>query len=259
MQNLNPGSGDNVSASEAQEILSAWANRMAAQNVDPGVGSVQALATGLGVSEDHIRHMLEDIRVHKRSQQIAAGIIDQQQQQRKKSDVNAAVIAAIVLVAMVLIAIPTFLYLRGGSTAGTATTPAPPDREFRFTMPEIPPIPPITINPVFVDTGSKVSYIGTDGHTITAREDGTFKEINPSGSNVTMRGKEAIEHVKERIAEEQKNVETMSANTSRTEDQEDDLKEAKLVLSALESSKKVLEAAAKTGTPAPAPDPEDLP
>src|SRR3569832_1465181 len=108
MQQFGPDNSNDVSAQEAKEILATWANQRQARGVNPDVNSVPALAAGLGVSEEEIRQMLEDIRVHKRSHEIAEGILNQQQKERKRSDVNAAVVAAIILVAVAIIGAVAF-------------------------------------------------------------------------------------------------------------------------------------------------------
>src|ERR1041385_6659473 len=102
MQNFQSDSGNTISSQEAQEILATWADRRKAQGIDPDIGSVPALAAGLGVSEDEVRSMLEDIRVHRRSQELAANIVDQKLRLRKRSDVNAAIVAAVVIVVLLL-------------------------------------------------------------------------------------------------------------------------------------------------------------
>src|SRR5438309_691727 len=116
MQNFSQSQSDKVSAEEAQQVLAAWANRQQAQRVDSTVGSVSALAAGLGVSEADVQRMLEDIRVQHRSQEIAQGILQQEQKQRKRSDVSAAIGAAIALVIIGLCIAAFFLFTRSTRT-----------------------------------------------------------------------------------------------------------------------------------------------
>ncbi len=100
MQNFSSQPGDSLTSVEAQEVLKAWTNRQQAQGVDASVNSVTALAAGLGVSEDDVRKMLEDIRVQQRSQQIASGYLEQEQKHRKRLDITAAIGAGIALLVL---------------------------------------------------------------------------------------------------------------------------------------------------------------
>jgi hypothetical protein len=247
MQNLNPGSNDSVTTSEAQQILAAWSNRMAAQGVDPQVGSVQGLAANLGVSEDHVRQMLEDIRVQKRSQALAAGIMEEQHKHRKKSDVNAAIVAAIAILLVVIGAGAFFFFADRG--VNPAVSSSEQITHVTVPIPEIPPIPNFGNPPLFVDRGDRVAWIGVDGHTITIKADGTYTEIIPGGSTVSMRGKQALDRVGERIQEEKKRIETLTATRERTEFQEGELTEAKQILAALQSGEKLLKAQIDTPLP----------
>lgn len=124
MQNFKSEPGDNLTAGEAQEVLKAWTNRQQAQGVDTSVNSVTALAAGLGVSEDEVRRMLEDIRVQQRSQQIASGYLEQEQKHRKKLDITAAIGAAIALVVLGL-AVVLFLTLARRSAREAPYNPPP--------------------------------------------------------------------------------------------------------------------------------------
>lgn len=233
MQNYNQG--DAVSSAEAQQVLSAWANRQQAQRADPGANSVQALAAGLGVSEDQVRQMLEDIRVNQRSQQIAAGIIDQQQKQRKRSDINAAFIAAAVIVIMAIIAIPVVLLIRANSGPPSGAA------EWVDNFPPIPEPPDVAE----LDT-NVVTHVGSHGDVITIDESG-FHEVTKGGSVLTLSGQAAIEAINLRIDLTKKEIAELKAKKELAKDEQARLEEAQSRLNTLQEGLKVLK---KQGTPA---------
>jgi hypothetical protein len=165
MQNFSSESGDNITAVEAQEVLKAWTNRQQAQGVDSSVNSVTALAAGLGVSEDDVRKMLEDIRVQQRSQQIATGYLAQEQKHRKRLDVTAAVGAAIALIVLGLF-VAIFLTIARRSVRQIDLNNAPP------------PIPSPASQPLTVrDPDGTTTTIDDNGIHIT-RPDGQEVQLN---------------------------------------------------------------------------------
>ncbi len=202
MQQFDSQNPNSVSQQEAQEILATWANRRQAQGVDPGVNSVSALASGLGVSEEEVRQMLEDIRVHKRSQEIATGIISHQQRERKRSDVSAAIIAAVIFV-VVGLAIALFVFAR----------PVPVSRVDERSKivddnipPQVPTSPPQTAlsNSYSIEADGSVTHT-SPLHGITHIEPGSYMHSEGSG-NAQLAGQAAIDEINTRIANGQKIV-----------------------------------------------------
>ena len=214
---------NNVSSEEAQEILAAWTNRRQAQGIDPGVGSVPALAAGLGVSEDEIRHMLEDIRVQKRSHEIAAGIIGEQQKHRKRSDVTAAAIAAAVLVLFVLIG-GALMMFRGNAAATTLPppgSPAPVAAEAASGNTATAPTAPTPVPPGHPDlselgnvlTQDDTSVVHTSGlHGITNIDQQSYIRTDASGTS-NLSGRAATDAMKKRIQEGQEIVNELKSKS----------------------------------------------
>ncbi|MEA2553084.1 MAG: hypothetical protein QOJ65_1260 [Fimbriimonadaceae bacterium] len=166
MQNFSSNPQDSLSAQEAHEVLSAWANRPQASGVDPNVQSVQALAAGLGVSEDEVRRMVEDVRVQHRSHQIAAGILAKENVTRRRLDVTAAIGASIAII-LVAIAVTAY-FVWGGARGGAAAAEA---------SAILPPPTPIAGTPAPAFAPADGVHVGNDGFTIY--ENG--KEIFVSG------------------------------------------------------------------------------
>lgn len=163
MQEFESGNRDSLAPDEAREVLQAWANRRQASGVDAGVNSISALAAGLGVSEDEVRRMVEDIRVHQRSQQIAAGILTQENARRKNLDVTAAIGAAIAFIVVALAAGAFFITRTKVSGPTTVITPVVEG------IPT-PPAPPAAIS--------------TPGAMHIETDDGSVIDINGAGVNV---------------------------------------------------------------------------
>jgi len=195
MQQFDPGNPNSLSPQEAQEILATWANRRQAQEIDPAVNSVAALASGLGVSEEEVRQMLEDIRVHKRSQQIAAGILDHQQKERKRSDVNAAIIATVVLAIIVVVGLAIYYFNPFRSYVRPPDTTVPPAEHLQIDIPPIAPVMP-AVGPGLGK--AKLIHAGTDGHVITFTSN-SLTDVSPNGNITNLSDQAAIDYANEKI------------------------------------------------------------
>ena len=191
MQNFSNPTADDVSANEAQEVLKAWTNRQQAQGVDPSVNSVQALASGLGVSEDEVRKMLEDIRVQQRSQQIAAGILQQEQKHRKKMDTTAAIFAAVAIVVVGLAFIIFFAVRKG-----VQTLPPPPAQQ--TVSSDIPPIAPLA--PLASAQGAPLTIHSKDGTTTIIDQYGIHIQ-KPDGKEIDITNPTARSQLAAKVAE----------------------------------------------------------
>jgi len=232
MQNQHQPTSNAVSPEEAQQVLSAWSNQQQAQGVDPRVDSVQALAAGLGVTETQVRQMLEDIRVQHRSQEIAAGIIDEQQKQRKRSDVTAAAGAAIALVVIALLVAAFFMFGQRGSNSG------------------LPPLPPRP-TPVIVQeaTQNVVNMVGPDGKVTVINDEG-YHLVEPNGSAVVLTGDEALAAVRQQIASLMNENTSLRKKGELTKEQSDKLKQNQSDIEKLNRGLAILERA-KESTPPP--------
>lgn len=83
----------------------------------------------MGVSEDEVRRIVDDIRINNRSHEIASGIIQQENARRKRLDSTAALTAAIAFVIVGLVAIGGFVFWNSRADA------TPPAIETHFSFP----------------------------------------------------------------------------------------------------------------------------
>ena len=235
MQNFNSEQGDSLSAVEAQEVLKAWTNRQQAQGVDPSVGSVTSLAAGLGVSEDEVRRILEDIRVQHRSQQIAAGILQQEQKHRKRLDVTAAIgaTAALCVIAFIVAAIVAFGHR---SRRADVFIPAPPA-----------PIPGAASTNVISETEA-------DGTTTVIDQNG-IHIVHPNGTTVQINDPQAINKLAAKLGEikGREAAEKMKSQGGKlTEEQKKELNQEADIKKAMKEMTKGLDTSSDTPTPPPA-------
>lgn len=163
MQNFDPSPRETLSAQEAHQVMEAFAAQKRSTGV-PDQSSVGALAAGLGVSEEEVRKIVEDIRVQRRSEQIAANILHEQGQHRKKLDVTAAIGAAIAIIVVGLAVTGYFVFGRGGGVAVGGAAPGSAVEVFEATTPThpVPPRPPTFVHGDMVrsvDEQGQVSYV----------------------------------------------------------------------------------------------------
>lgn len=165
MQNFESNPQDSLSAQEARAVMEAITHRQQAAGANLDGKSVETLANGLGVTQDEVRKILEDIRVQRRSEQLAAGILNQEQKHRKRLDVTAAIGAAIAIL-LVVVAVTGFLFVRSRSSNVTVTLPDPVPIEV-----PAPPAPVVNTGMVrAVNDDGTVSYVGAGGVHVVAPE-----------------------------------------------------------------------------------------
>jgi len=234
----NFGPDDSISSQEAQQILAAWANQRQAQAVDATAGSVSSLASGLGVSEEEVRQMLEDIRVQKRSQELAAGIVNKQLAHRKRSDVRAAIIAAVALLVLALVAIGGYAMLHRASNETQIITGVTP----------LPPVPEPDFDPLDSSENSATN-LGPDGQITTINEH-TFVHHERDNSNLTLSGQAAVDEVTRRIPETKKKIADLQALKNPTAEDENNLKYWQSELTTLQRGLTLLQSGLKTPEPA---------
>lgn len=164
-QDFDSGSNETLSAQEARMVMEAFTRRHPQAPAHLDANSVQAMASGLGVTETEIRRMLEDVRVQQRSEQMAAGILQQQHKHRKQLDVTAAIGAAVAII-VVVIAVAGYLFFRPRSES--IETPGPVSGPVTWTGPEPPqglPAPNISAD------GGDLTVASADGSAIHLGED----------------------------------------------------------------------------------------
>ena len=260
MQKFGPD--ESVTTQEAQQILAAWADRRQAHDVDASAGSVSSLASGLGVSEDEVRRMLEDIRVQKRSQELAAGIVNKQLEHRKRSDINAAIIAAAVLLVLIVIGAGCFMFVRGlrhhGSNIDTTIETGPdgtmitgPNGKHTFIRggPGLPTNIPPSAN---VNDDSSALYVSPLGYT-TNISPGEYIHVGKDGSRVHLSGAQAVtDEINKQIPVLKKQIDELTQKKNPSDQDTALLNDTRDELSTLQHGLELQKNASSTTPPPPA-------
>ena len=241
MQNFSSNPQDSLSAQETQDLLQAWANRQQAMDVSPDVASIPALAAGLGVSEAEVRRMVEDMRVQRRSQEIAAGVLEQQNQHRKKLDVTAAIGAAIALCLLAVAAIAFFAFGNRGPVEGIPPPGIAVQSDPPFNFP-----PPATPGPPNVG-GTHIER--ADGTVMDISSDGHVHIEKPDGTVIDAVGEQGLQELNQEAAQLQEQIATEQAKSSSKSDPK--VAQLKAQIDGLKARIKDLEKNAAKGTPAP--------